>query len=371
MKQIALIGVSGYGAAYLRHFKALEKQKKVKLAAAVIRNPDKVHDVYEELLASGTMVFPSEMALYEKFAGKLDLVGIPTAIDFHERMMNNALRAGANVMLEKPVAGSLHEVDRMIETCRKYKKQFVAVGFQHTYSVEFQMFQRRLQQGEFGKLKAITVVSVWPRNDAYYQRNNWTGKKFAEDGTPIWDSPANNAFAHFLNISLFLCAEQFGESAYGVLRSAKLQRARKTIETFDICELEIEANGVKIRNFFSHAGSETIDPIIRIKCENNTIEWSFGRQWKIFDKSGRVIESAPIVEPHQRMFDSVVERIENPDAFIYTLEAARNHTAVVEQMKAVAIQNVPPELILKREADGQLIADSVTKEITDRWQFAV
>ena len=144
-------------------------------------------------------------------------------------------------------------------------------------------------------------------------------------------------------------------------------------DTIDIleCELEIEANGVKIRNFFSHAGSKTIDPIIRIKCENNTIEWSFGRQWKIFDKSGRVIESAPIVEPHQRMFDSVVERIDNPDAFIYTLEAARNHTAVVEQMKAVAIQNVPPELILKREADGQLIADSVTKEITDRWQFAV
>ena len=282
-------------------------------------------------------------------------------------MMNRALDAGANVLLEKPVAGSLAEVDRMIAAEKRHPGQFVAVGFQHTYGAEFQELQKRFLAGEFGRIRQITVFGVWPRNDTYYHRNNWAGKKFAADGTPVWDSPLNNAFAHYLNISLFLCSREPGGSAPGKLLHADLWRARREIETFDSCKIEVEANGVKIRNFFSHTGRENINPFIRMECENGTVEWGRGGVLRVLDPSGNPREVTPVVEPHSRMFDCVTARLDDPEAFIYTLGSARNHTAVIEELKPVPVRDVESSLIEKRESDGQLIVDALIDPVRREW----
>ncbi len=368
MKEFALIGVSGYGAIYLREFRALAEQKKIRLAAVVIRNPDKVRGVYEELLAEGVQIFPSDVAMYEQLKGKLDLVGIPTAINCHEAMMNRALDAGASVMLEKPVAGSLEEVDRMIAAEKRYPGQFVAVGFQHSYGKEFQDLQRRIIDGEFGRIRQITVAGVWPRNDAYYCRNNWAGKQFAADGTPVWDSPVNNAFAHFLNISLFLSAAEAGKSAAGKLLHADLWRARPEIETFDSCKIELMANGVLIRNFFSHTGRENINPVIRLEGENGFAEWRCGDKMYIYDRYGRLQEEYSLTEPHPRMFQSVFSRLNDPEAFTYSLTEAGNHAAIVEELKKIPVKDVNPSLIERRKSDGQFITESVIDPVIRGWK---
>ena len=46
------------------------------------------------------------------------------------------------------------------------------------------------------------VEAAWPRYFNYYARNNWAGK-LAMNGTWVFDSPVNNACAHYLNLALF------------------------------------------------------------------------------------------------------------------------------------------------------------------------
>lgn len=362
MKQIALIGVSGYGGIYYRFLKELQAKNKLKIAAVIIRNIAKVKDIYDELLANGTRVFASEEEMYAEFNNKLDLVCIPTGIEFHERMTLNALKNGANVLIEKPVAGSLREVERMIEAEKQSKNLFVAVGFQHMYAEEIQMIKRRLVANEFGKILKISCVGAWPRNDLYYQRNNWAGKKFASDNTPVWDSPVNNAFAHFLNISLFLGGKTFEVSSMAKVQNAKLLRARRTIETFDSCALELVANNILIKNFFSHTVKTVVNPKILIECENGLIEWG-DEFWKFFCNTGTMIDSGIVVSPHQRMFETIISKLDNINTFCYSLEVAKNHTKVIEELQKFPIIDVPLENIWRRASDGQLIVDNIIDDL--------
>ena len=158
--RVAIIGISGYGLVHFEHIRKLADQGKVELAAAVVINPDQVQKQLEILKNYNTKIYASPQEMYADFSGKLDLVCIPTGIAFHEPMTIEALRNGASVLVEKPAAGSVADIEKMQKAEKEAKGKFVAVGFQHTYARELQFIKRYLLTGRLGAIRNITVKGL-------------------------------------------------------------------------------------------------------------------------------------------------------------------------------------------------------------------
>lgn len=354
MFQAAIIGINGWAGNYLPHLERLEKAGKLKFAAAVVRNPAKRPEITEKLWAQGVKIYPGQEEMYADIHP--DLVCIPTGIEFHEPMTLLALEHDCNVLLEKPAAASVAAVDRMIAAAALHPGRFVAVGFQHVYDRNIHHFKKSFF-GELGKPRKITVRGLWPRTDKYYNRNDWAGKLHSSRGALVLDSPANNAFAHFINISLFLCGETFENSASAEILDAKLWRARPEIETFDSCKLNLLTTaGVELDIYFSHTPAERFDPQLKIECPGGTVTWQQDHPWHIISPSGEILESGDYGNPIAQMFDDVAEKLNDPSKFCCSLEMAKEHTKIIEKLhRDYPIIQVPAEQMKRIPEEGRII----------------
>lgn len=333
---IAIIGIGGFGSLYLKHLIPLAKTKKINLVAAVVRSPEKNQSAVDKLKKLNCQIFPDSNTMYQSLTTRLDIVAIPTGIDTHSLYTCEALANNCNVMVEKPAAGTVKEVEHMIQAELNAKNNWVMVGFQHISAPEVQEIKTRLIANEFGKVKKITAMGRWARADSYYQRNDWAGKIKTSTGAIVNDSPANNAFAHFLNLALFWAGKKFELPAYPVEVKSKLFRSR-LIETFDTCDIEIATDSqIDVRVLFTHACDIDSHPKIKIECENATIIWSLIDcmlgVYEVFDSEDTRVEKSLGSDAFVAEFSALIKKHYEPTTFVCTLQAALAHTQTIEML---------------------------------------
>src|SRR3954463_10938818 len=108
--QLALIGISGYGRVHLQLARECEERGEVEIVAVTVINPQDEVENIAQLRARGCKIFSDYREMLRELRGRIDLCLIPTGIAWHARMTIAALQAGANVLVEKPLAGSMAEV---------------------------------------------------------------------------------------------------------------------------------------------------------------------------------------------------------------------------------------------------------------------
>lgn len=344
--RVALIGVSGYARIYLALARAAHARGEIDLCAAVIINPAEEAVIEAELRARGTVIYRDYEAMLRAETGRLDLCLIPTGIPWHARMTLAALRAGAHVLVEKPLAGSLAEV-AAIRAAEKSTGRFVAVGFQDLYSPVNRWLKEQLCAGVIGPIQAVRFIGLWPRPAAYFTRNPWAGRLHA-DGTQVLDSPLNNAFAHFVNLCLYFAGPTVAESAQVRIESAELLRAH-AIESFDTSVVRARSpEGIAFWFGATHTCREVVEPEIYLEGRTGRVEWKHERSCIIHHADGRREERVlpDSSANRQSMFDAVLAKLRAPDTFVCTTALADRHTAFVEAVHAATpVQAVPPELI--------------------------
>lgn len=80
---------------------------------------------------------------------ELDVVHICTPHHIHEAQATAAMQAGAHVLLEKPIATDVDQVDRMIAVSRATRKK-LTVSHNQIFSPTSQAARRLIQEGEIG-----------------------------------------------------------------------------------------------------------------------------------------------------------------------------------------------------------------------------
>ena len=344
--RIALIGVSGYGTIYLLLLRAALRAKSVRLVAAAIINPDQVPEVVAELRAGGTAIYGSADELFAHETGRIDLCMIPTGIQWHARLAIAALQAGMNVLVEKPLAGSVADCTA-IRQAEAATGRWVAVGFQDIYSHEALGLKKRITSGVIGRLREVRMLGLWPRPRAYFARNHWAGRR-AADGGAVLDSPLNNAFAHFVNLGLFFAGPAAGESTSVRIESAELLRAH-AIEMFDTAVVRGESpHGVRFWFGCSHATETTRQPEIHLIGDAGRIEWRHEAGCTVTLSDGREESFAlpDAVACRETMFASVLARLRDSRAFICTTALAGHHSAFIENVQtASTVRTIPSSLI--------------------------
>ncbi len=342
----AIIGVSGYGKIYLERLLHHAALGDCEIVAATVINRAEEQAACADLEARGAMIYGDYHAMLEAQAGQIDIAFIPTGIHWHARMTLAALAAGANVLVEKPLAATIQDV-RAIQATAPASGRFVAVGFQDIYLEDNLVVKRRLLAGTLGRLRRIRGRGLWPRDDAYYSRNDWAGR-LRVDGEWVLDSPLANALAHFLNLALFMVGDSVGTSASPAIVEAELYRARP-IESFDTAAFRATTrSGVDILFYASHACADPVEPELRFDGDGGTAIWSAAGGWSVQSARDGAFALAARGETQARrdMFARVLGRIQDPKAFVCGPEIAGEHILCVNGAHAAAaIRDIPRAFI--------------------------
>jgi predicted dehydrogenase len=110
----------------------------------------------------------------------VEIVDICTPPALHVAQTLAALAAGKEVVCEKPLAGSLSEVDRVIAAEARAAGRVMPV-FQYRYGDSLQKAKRIIELGIAGKPYLATVETAWRRTPAYYE-TPWRGRRETELG---------------------------------------------------------------------------------------------------------------------------------------------------------------------------------------------
>ncbi|TLU81975.1 MAG: Gfo/Idh/MocA family oxidoreductase [Chlorobium sp.] len=121
---------------------------------------------------------------------KIDVVVVLTESGLHAEQVVALAPYGKHIVVEKPMALSLVDADRMIVACDRAGVKLFVVK-QNRFNVPVLKLREALETGRFGKMVMGTVRVRWSRPQNYYDQDAWRGT-WALDGGVL----ANQASHH-------------------------------------------------------------------------------------------------------------------------------------------------------------------------------
>ncbi len=121
---------------------------------------------------------------YHEMAKKhpeIDVFNILTESGNHARHTIDLARYGKHIVVEKPIALTMEDADRMIETCEKNKCRLFVVK-QNRYNPPIQKLKEAIDQKRFGEIFLATVRVRWCRHQDYYDMDEWRGTWKSDGG---------------------------------------------------------------------------------------------------------------------------------------------------------------------------------------------
>jgi predicted dehydrogenase len=345
---IGTVGLRNFGNFVCR---MLEKHSEgpepaVRLTAVLQRNASQHADAVARLRGKGIKV----VERYEDLlAEPIEALWLPLPIHLHAGFTEQALAAGKAVMCEKPAAGSVDEVDRMIAAQRKYGLA-VAIGYQDIFNPTTMQVKKLLLGGQIGQVRSITIHSAGPRGDTYYQRSAWVGR-FQCDGGWVMDSIANNAHAHEINLALFLAGPSAQEAASPVSVQAELYRSNP-IENFDTISMRLGLDtGADMLVVQTHGCEFFVDSVIVIEGDRGRIlrtrdvvvvEEDDGRRARPARQSRVLRAPLDAREAMIRRFARAVRGMDDADIALCTPRTSRGQVVAVNgASEATGIVDIP------------------------------
>ncbi|MBS4217605.1 Gfo/Idh/MocA family oxidoreductase [Bacillus sp. FJAT-49711] len=167
------IGVIGTGAISSSHINAyLSFPERCEIVALC--------DIYPEKAKSTAKKFKLNVDIYDNYQNMLnrsdiDLISVCTPPYTHADAAIDILNAGKNVIVEKPMASSLEECDRMIEAAKKNNK-ILSVVAQNRFRTPMMKLKNLLDSKLMGPIVHTQVDSYWWRGHSYYDlwwRGTW------------------------------------------------------------------------------------------------------------------------------------------------------------------------------------------------------
>lgn len=344
---LALAGIGGYGEIYLHALLDSARRDDVRFVGAVDPHPAGCKQLLE-LSSRQIPIYPTMGELYRHH--HVDLMALASPIQFHCEQTELALAHGSHVLCEKPLAGSVSEIDRMI-AARDDARRMVAIGYQWSFCPVVRRMLEDVRSGKFGHVRKLKAMALWPRDVRYYSRNSWAGRKHDSAGRAVFDSPMNNACAHFLHNMFQVVGAQSEAQAEPRDISAELYRAYP-VDNFDTVVMRCHAHsGAEILFISSHCTQHTIGPELLYTFDHGTIELGEATRGHLVARTpcGEVIDyGCPASSADATKLWATVDAIRNGTPTLCSIEAAAAQTRVVCATQAlVAEATTFPENLIR------------------------
>ena len=349
---LVLVGVGGMGAVYVRELLEKKDGGLFRIAGAVDPAPNRCQQ-YVEMRAMGVPCFVSLTDFYRNRMAELAVLSSP--IQCHKPQTCLALAKGSHVLCEKPAAATIQDVREMI-AAEKAVARWAAVGYQWSFSSAVQALKADVMSGLFGRAKRMKCLYLWPRDEAYYRRNDWAGKRRDAEGAWVLDSPAQNAMAHDLHNMFYVLGKDTDSSAEPVEVEAELYRAN-AIENFDTAAARVRTKeGVEVLFLASHASNGDKGPVLRFEFEKAVVRCDSRTSglWAEFPDGTRKDYGVPDAEPMNKLWQSIAG-VRDGTRPLCGLEAAASQTLCMNgiQDSMPEVRDFPAGLVRAVEAEGK------------------
>lgn len=193
---VVLAGARGHGRRHLANIRRLERAGRVVLAGICETRPLAAAEFAGEPVPQGA----DFAVLLERTGARLAVVSTP--IPTHADFAVVAAAYGVHLLLEKPPAASFALYERIEAACRSAGVA-CQIGFQSLGSHALPAVRALVAGGAVGPVRGIGAAGAWVRDEVYFRRAPWTGRRRL-DGVDVVDGVLTNPLAHAVATALAL-----------------------------------------------------------------------------------------------------------------------------------------------------------------------
>jgi UDP-N-acetyl-2-amino-2-deoxyglucuronate dehydrogenase len=184
------IGIVGCGAILTRHLESIQANSNFKLAAICDIQPQLVTSLSRRLNINGFTDYREMIK-----SDLVNFVTIATPNSLHHEQAIFALQNGCDVLIEKPVAFTLHEVQDIYKTAEKYNQKAYCV-LQVRLNPTVQLLKEILELGLLGEIRGVSLIQRWQRPLEYF--TGWRAEPLIGGGT------LHECGIHYLDVMQYL-----------------------------------------------------------------------------------------------------------------------------------------------------------------------
>jgi predicted dehydrogenase len=272
--------IIGMGRISIQHYKCIDYLKKLTLSAIVEIDALKIINIDNK----NVPIYQSiEDILY--LDSKTTIVSICTDSGNHFEIAKSLVAYNFSVLIEKPVALSLLEIDELNNIYMSSSSK-LAVCHQNRFNPSVQRLHKSITKKQLGSLYYGVATVRWNRNQAYYDQAEWRGK-WGSDGGALM-----NQSIHNIDLLLWMMGSPVVE-VFGY------------IDNKDHPSIEVEDMGVALLKFAN--GSYGI-----IESSMNTYPENFEETLSIFGEKGSVVLGGKSVNKiaHWNVKDDPIDDLE-------------------------------------------------------------
>lgn len=316
---------------------------------------DVLPEKMEELLAKHGLEKDESIGRYTDFKQMLaeckpELVAIATDSGKHAQIALYCINEGINCIIEKPIAMSMADADKIVELAEQ-KKVKVCACHQNRFNLAVQEVKHAIDEGRFGRMSHGSIHVRWNRNKGYYEQAPWRGL-WASDGGALM-----NQCIHGIDLIRWLMGNEV-EEVYGQTR----QRFHDYLEAEDIGMAIIKFKDGSIATV---EGTTNVYP-----CNLEETLYLFGEKgtvklggtstnnidiWDFADKTAKDEENAGLKEAtsnvygngHTSVYADVIDAIQNDREPYINAKAGRNALEIVLAIYKSQKEGMPVKLPLK------------------------
>lgn len=238
--------------------------------AEMIRRNTEAHliAVCDILPAGATGVNPQDYAYYTDAADMLlkhpeiEVVHICTPNGLHAQQALLALKHRKHVVIEKPMALSTFDAERIIQTALIQQRHVFCV-MQNRYSPPSIWLKYLCDNRILGQIFMVQLNCYWNRDARYYKSNGWKGSQDLDGGTLF------TQFSHWIDILFWL----FGDIKQIQARFADFNHQKHTdFEDSGLVTFEFENGGMGCINYSTAVWDKNLESSLTIMAENGSIK---------------------------------------------------------------------------------------------------
>jgi predicted dehydrogenase len=339
---VAVVGLGGFGHNYLRAL-LHENDSNVRILAGADPEPWR-SNYLQELNSAGIPSYPDLPSLLKDHRPNLTVIAAPQHL--HKQLACLALSHGSHVLCEKPAASTFRQGLEM-RRAQSNAGRILAIGFQWSFSSAIAALKQDIASGALGQPKRLKSLVLWPRDAAYYSRNNWAGRIWGANGQPICDNPVGNACAHYLHNMLYVLGQTPSQSTWPTTVECETYRLH-AIENFDTALLRLNTtSGAELFLAVSHATATHREPAFQYEFENATVTYDLGGDARVIArwKDGKIRDYGTLpngmnVDKLGITIRAIRERTDVPCG----IEAALPHMAVASAIQEAPITALPASI---------------------------
>ncbi|MBN1562811.1 MAG: Gfo/Idh/MocA family oxidoreductase [Anaerolineae bacterium] len=250
--QIALIGCGKFAHGHMRSIQ--EQGDRTEVIAVVDIDETRAREFAATYNIPHSYGGPE--ALFREQHPDLVIIVSPPGDHFHHCI--EALEAGSHVLCEKPLAGSLAQLDQIEATIQRTGSTCTGV-LQWRYGSSGQHVKRLLDEGALGKPLVGICQTTWYREPAYYEIP-WRGKWATELG-----GVAMTLGIHAMDFFMWLMGD------WDTI-SATVGTLDRDIEVENVALAHVHFSNGAMASLINSAVSPHQESYIRIDCQQATVE---------------------------------------------------------------------------------------------------